>query len=127
VQGDFTKTVAGHLDFLKELDLLFIDSDHSASFARWYLEEIKLFEMLRPGSLIHIHDIYPVGLEPSGFGESRYVLEWLEKHRDRYDVISNYEMSRCRELQSNLPLHLFLDHGGKQAANPTLWLRCRSK
>ncbi len=125
VRGDFTKTVAAHLDFLKEVDLLFIDSDHSARFAAWYLEEAKLFESLKPGSLIHIHDVYPVGLEPAGFEESPYVLNWLRKNPKKYDVIFDYETSRCRELQSEFPLDLFLNHGGRQAANPTLWLRVR--
>jgi predicted O-methyltransferase YrrM len=125
VEGDFRKTVVAHLDFLKELDLLFIDSDHSASFAAWYLEEAKFIERVKPGTLIHIHDVYPLGLEPAGFSESPYVLHWLERHRDQYDVISNYEMSRCREIQSKFPIDLFLGHGGVQATNPTLWLRVR--
>lgn len=127
VKGDFTKTAAAHLDFLKEVDLLFIDSDHSTRFAAWYLDEIKLFESLKPGSLIHIHDVYPVGIEPAGFGESAYVLDWLQKNHERYDAISNYEMSRCQELQSEFPSDLFLNHEGMQAANPTLWLRVRAR
>ena len=126
VKGDFKQTVTAHLNFLKEVDLLFIDSDHSTSFAVWYLDEIKLFDMLKPGSLVHIHDIYPVGLEPAGFGESPYVLDWLRKHHKRFDVIWNYETSRFRELQSELPSDLFLNHEGKQAENPTLWLRVRA-
>ena len=126
VRGDFTKTVAEHLDFLKEADLLFIDSDHSARFAAWYLEEAKLLESLKPGSLIHIHDVYPAGLEPAGFEESPYVLNWLRKNPEKYDVIFDYETSRCRELQSEFPSDLFLNHEGRQAANPTLWLRVRA-
>jgi len=127
VEGDFKKTAVAHLDFLKELDLLFIDSDHSASFAAWYLEEAKLVEQVKPGTLIHIHDVYPLGLEPAGFEESPYVLHWLEKHPNQYDVISNYEMSHSRELQSEFPLDLFLNHEGAQAGNPTLWLRARER
>jgi predicted O-methyltransferase YrrM len=127
VRGDFKQTVVAHLNFLKEVDLLFIDCDHRASFAAWYLDEIKLFQMLKPGSLIHIHDVYPVGLEPAGFGESPYVLGWLQENREQYDVICNYETSRCQELQSEFPLDLFLNHEGLQAANPTLWLRVRAR
>ena len=125
VLGDFRKTVTAHLDFLKEVDLLFMDSDHSASFAAWYLDEIKLLDPLKPGSLVHVHDVFPVGLEPPGFEESPYVLHWLEKHRDRYDVIFNYEVSRCHELQAELPIDLFLSQEGRQAKNPSLWLRVR--
>lgn len=52
------------------IDYLFMDSAHSAPFARWYIRE--LFPRLAPGTPVSIHDIFPASP-----GESRVVRKWL--------------------------------------------------
>lgn len=70
-QGDITRQL---WQLPRRIDYLFMDCDHSAQFARWYLRE--LFPRLSPGTPISVHDIYP-----ESFGESRVVREWLAERR----------------------------------------------
>jgi hypothetical protein len=120
ILGDFRKTI--DLEMIGETDLLFIDSDHSLKFAEWYLDEAKLPNRARPGSVIAIHDIYPQGKEPNGFGESPYVLNWLKNQHDEYDVFWTYEASRMNPIIGKLPGRVFADHNGNAATNCSLWL-----
>lgn len=59
------------------IDLLFMDSDHSTEFARWYISE--LFPRVRKGGLIHVHDVLRYGVKPhqGDFGEGRVVDEYV--------------------------------------------------
>jgi predicted O-methyltransferase YrrM len=68
VQGDARETATG----APECDHVFIDSDHSPDFARWYTH--TLFPRLRPGTLVSVHDVFH-GNQPSEEGE--IVLSWL--------------------------------------------------
>jgi hypothetical protein len=120
ILGDFKKTV--DIESVKKADLLFIDSDHSADFAAWYLEEAKLPNLTRKGSLIAIHDIHPEGREPDGFGESPFVLRWLNDKQEIFDIFWTYEISRMPEIVREAPERAFIDHSGKPAANCSLWL-----
>lgn len=57
------------------IDHLFLDSDHSAEFARWYIPE--LFPRLDDGVPVSVHDVFHTA-EPSEFmGEAAVVVEWL--------------------------------------------------
>jgi predicted O-methyltransferase YrrM len=71
-QGDVTKNV----DKLPPvIDYLFIDSDHAAPFARWYIRDI--FPRLKPGTHVSAHDILK-RVYDSGWGEeSTVLLTWL--------------------------------------------------
>ncbi|MBN1832757.1 MAG: glycosyltransferase [Deltaproteobacteria bacterium] len=57
--GDIKETLEPYIRerLRRPPDLLFIDSDHSSGFARWYVR--NLFPLLRVGTLIHIHDMLP--------------------------------------------------------------------
>jgi hypothetical protein len=56
-------------------EYLFIDSDHSAEFADWYLTH--LFPLFPKGTRVSVHDIMKWSNEP-GWGEESLVLcEWL--------------------------------------------------
>jgi len=73
-----------------EIGFLFVDSDHSAEFARWYLG--NLFPLVRQDGVIHVHDIEtspervgknePLPVEPTG--EEKVLAEHLTRHRERY-------------------------------------------
>lgn len=56
-----------------EFDYLFIDSDHTASFARWYVE--ALLPRVRAGVVVSIHDVFHYA-QPSE--EGAVVCEWLK-------------------------------------------------
>jgi predicted O-methyltransferase YrrM len=69
------------LDWVREADYLFVDADHSARFARWYLTEVVA--RLAPGTSVSVHDVFgrsvfrqPV-LESRPSREGAIVLDWL--------------------------------------------------
>lgn len=73
-RGDVTR----QLDRMPpQIDYLFLDSDHTAGFARWYIRE--LFPRLAPGTPVCIHDIFP-----ERGGESRVIRDWLVERRIQY-------------------------------------------
>lgn len=83
VQGDATRNL-GRLP--ARIDYLFIDSDHSARFARWYIE--NLFSRLAPGTPVSVHDVFHTA-EPAGFDEEGGVLiRWLEERNIPYLTLS---------------------------------------
>jgi len=103
-QGDASK----HLNKLpSRIDYLFIDSDHSANFATWYI--YNLFPLLQQGTTVSAHDILKFKYE-SGWGPEATVLcKWLAKKG-----ISCFTASRALKdkghndiltLKKNLGLH----------------------
>jgi hypothetical protein len=91
IQGDVTRNV----DLLPpKIDYLFIDADHSAEFAHWYIDHV--FPKLEGGIPVSVHDIFA---ESQMTGEALVVTEWLarneidffsasqEKHKESYDRI----------------------------------------
>jgi predicted O-methyltransferase YrrM len=61
----------------ESIDYLFIDADHRAPFAEWYLEE--LVPRVPAGSGASIHDIFHGSGPGRRSGEARVVLEWFEE------------------------------------------------
>ena len=74
------------------IEFLFIDSDHGAEFARWYLQAVFLY--VRRNGVIHIDDVQndprnpltSVAFDPSG--EEREVRAFLLANADKYDWVS---------------------------------------
>lgn len=97
VQGDARETIPKAPDF----DYLFIDSDHSREFARWYTAE--LFPRVKPGTVVSVHDVFHRA-EPSEEGE--VVLEWLARHGLSYwtpsPLVSNGAAARILEERAKL-------------------------
>ncbi len=61
------------------IDYLFLDAEHSASFAAWYVN--TLFPKLSANAIVSIDDIFHPMLEQTDRnGESRIVLHWLSEH-----------------------------------------------
>lgn len=59
-----------------EIDYLFIDSDHSESFARWYLE--TLFPRLKPNTPVSVHDIFFTDQADGFSAEGTVVMDYLQ-------------------------------------------------
>lgn len=54
--GDVRKTLPPVVSTLQQaIDFLFVDSNHSYDFARWWLREV--LPVVCPGGLVHVHDI----------------------------------------------------------------------
>lgn len=74
----FTKGDVRRVSFPSRIDHLFVDSAHTAPFARWYLRD--LLPKVAPGAVVSVDDIYR--LPPAfGYGEAKVVLRWLDAHR----------------------------------------------
>lgn len=64
------------------IDFLFMDSDHSAGFAQWYLEAV--LPRLRAGSVVCVDDVFH-SADPGAFdGEGRVVVDWLADRAIEY-------------------------------------------
>ncbi len=55
---------------------LFVDADHGARFARWYLAE--LFPLMPAGIPVSVHDVLP-GRRPRPWSEGSVVTAWLRE------------------------------------------------
>jgi predicted O-methyltransferase YrrM len=72
-QGD----MRANLDKIPEkTDYLFIDADHGAKFARWYIE--NLFPVVPSGTPTSVHDVFH-GKRTLPFTEGAVVTKWLDE------------------------------------------------
>ncbi|WP_158891487.1 class I SAM-dependent methyltransferase [Amycolatopsis anabasis] len=65
-------------NWLHGVDYLFLDAEHSARFARWYLAE--MLPVLAPETSVSVHDVFR-RRQPCPFREGAEVLDWLA-HRN---------------------------------------------
>lgn len=72
-QGDVTQDASG---ILQTADYLFIDSDHSAKFAHWYIT--ALFPKCRKGIGVSVHDVFHTDNVGGFDNEGAVLMEWLE-------------------------------------------------
>ena len=87
--GDITKA----LEKLPEnIDYLFMDSDHSAEFANWYIQQV--FPRVRKGNPVSVHDVYHTALPGSHGSEGEVIIEWL---RDKGIDCSTASRAKNRE------------------------------
>jgi predicted O-methyltransferase YrrM len=80
VRGDARCTIPQAPDF----DYLFVDSDHSASFARWYCE--ALLPRVTPGVVVSVHDVFH---QAQLSEEGQVVADWLEKRGLSYWTVAS--------------------------------------
>ncbi|WP_236789423.1 class I SAM-dependent methyltransferase [Amycolatopsis sp. GM8] len=108
-------------DWMTELDYLFIDADHRARFARWYLGDV--FPRLRPGTPVSVHDVFHRA-KPLPLTEGAELVRWLESTGTPYftpapvravDVAAELAEVR-RELGLAAPVHTGRD-------NPMVYFR----
>jgi predicted O-methyltransferase YrrM len=57
------------------IDFLFMDSDHSAAFAQWYLQHV--LPRVRRGGVVCVDDVFHTGNPASFDGEGRVIVDWL--------------------------------------------------
>ena len=75
VIGDVRKNAAR---IPTEIDFLLMDSDHSAEFAHWYLDEVV--PRVRPGAPVCVDDVFH-SADPGSFdGEGPVLMDWLLRH-----------------------------------------------
>jgi predicted O-methyltransferase YrrM len=72
VPGDVRRHLAA---MPTRIDYLFVDADHGADFARWYLTEL----LPRVHGGVSVHDIYHRRDPSRDEGEAAVVLEWLRR------------------------------------------------
>lgn len=66
-------------DLPQKIDYVFLDSDHSHDFARWYIDH--LFPLLDANTWVSIHDILKRPTDPGWGEESPLVCQWLVDHK----------------------------------------------
>lgn len=59
------------------IDFLFMDSDHTAPFAEWYVRHV--FPRVRPGGVVVVDDVFQPGGPAASGGEGPVVLDWLRQ------------------------------------------------
>jgi predicted O-methyltransferase YrrM len=83
----------------KPIDLLFIDANHDAILARWYIR--NLFPLVRPGGLIHVHDVWSSGENDWDIACRRIAHEDIESHprlRALYPTLVDLDGYRPEEI-----------------------------
>lgn len=76
--GDVRDRLAG---VPRLIDYLFVDGEHSARFARWYLP--NLVARLAPGTPVGVAGVF-AHHRPRPFGEAALILKWLHRNRIGY-------------------------------------------
>lgn len=80
VPGDAKETIKTAPGF----DYLFIDSDHTAPFARWYAD--ALLPRVRPGVVVSVHDVFH---QAHLSEEGQVVADWLNKRGITYWTVAS--------------------------------------
>lgn len=101
------------------IDLLFIDADHSQSFAEWYLKEL----IPKTKTLLHVHDIAYLPND----GEAQAVLAWLKEHPE-YEVIRCWELAyeggdTQQKKSTDLASHFKFPPEDRGEANSSIWVK----
>jgi predicted O-methyltransferase YrrM len=92
------------------IDYLFMDSDHSADFAQWYIQSI--FPRIRVGIPISVHDVFHTA-KPCPNSEGSVIIDWLEERGISYftassakeKTVHNKIMSMKKELNIKKSIH----------------------
>jgi predicted O-methyltransferase YrrM len=107
-------------DVFEDTDLLFIDSSHVWGAGDLPYLYDKAFPRLKPGSLVHSHDIfipddYPPGWKPRGYNE-QYMLEaYLKKNENWAVLYPSYFMA------TRFPAEV-IEVFGTAASTGSLWM-----
>lgn len=80
IKGDIKENVN---KLPKKIDYLFLDSEHSAEFAKWYIR--RIFPLLQKRALVSVHDVFS-RVKPSD--EGRVVINWLRQRNIKYFTVS---------------------------------------
>lgn len=99
------------------IDFLFLDSLHTASFARWYIG--GLFPRCAPGGTVVVDDVFPTESPLTEFvrksdpdpteGEPEVVLRWLSSHQKPFFTASPRAAPEVFQQLSRTRHHLGVD------------------
>ena len=108
-QGDVTKNPES---LPARIDYLFIDSDHSAQFAKWYIDQ--LFPRVASGTPTSVHDVFHTS-DPTGFdSEGGVIVRWLEEKNTPYFTASSARSpesyQKIQSIKANLGLNRRIHH-----------------
>ncbi|MHA1269902.1 MAG: class I SAM-dependent methyltransferase [Candidatus Helarchaeota archaeon] len=92
IKGDIKKNLNKLPD---KIDYLFMDSDHSAEFGKWYIQNI--FPLLKNGTPVSVHDIYYQNYDPNVENESKIVLDWLHSNNINFFTASPYKQKNINQ------------------------------
>ncbi|WP_020660406.1 class I SAM-dependent methyltransferase [Amycolatopsis benzoatilytica] len=115
-QGD-ARHLAG--DWLSDVDYLFIDADHGARFAQWYLNQV----FPKIDAAVSVHDVFH-RRAPLPFTEGAEVLRWLAKTQVPYFTAARARAKDAHARLGDLRRGLGLDsvvHTGRD--NPMIYFR----
>ncbi|GAA3734862.1 class I SAM-dependent methyltransferase [Salinactinospora qingdaonensis] len=91
----------------QEIDYLFIDAAHTASFARWYLD--RIFPALSEAVPVSVHDVFH-RRRPLPFSEASEVLKWLRGQEITYFTASRAKAPQTYTRLERLRRELGLTH-----------------
>ena len=117
VQGDVRKQ-----DLPADIDYLFIDSDHSADFARWYIS--ALLPRLQSGTYVSVHDVYITADLGFSGGEGTEILRYLAGQGISSFTVSKTKAPNAYQTIIAKRVSLGLDeviHPGWGAINSMIW------
>jgi len=107
IQGDAKKAVFGVLDKVGgRIDILFMDSDHSAQMAEWYLANL----LPKTRYWLQVHDIYYLW----GQGEPLVIERFLRTHPE-YKWLSNHHLAKQSSFRPRPETH--------GEANSSIWIK----
>ncbi|MCA8974260.1 MAG: class I SAM-dependent methyltransferase, partial [Planctomycetes bacterium] len=66
----------------ERIDFLFMDSDHTAPFAHWYVENV--LPRVRSGGVVIVDDVFQPGGPAASGGEGPVILDWLARNGIEY-------------------------------------------
>lgn len=115
-QGD-ARTLAGAV--LSDVDYLFIDADHGARFARWYLSDV----FPKIDAAVSVHDVFHRAT-PLPFTEGTEVVRWLGKTQTPYFTAARARAKHAYACLDELRRELGVDsavHTGRD--NPMIYFR----
>ncbi|WP_256914753.1 class I SAM-dependent methyltransferase [Streptomyces hilarionis] len=102
-KGDVRETLG---DTVGSADYLFIDADHGARFARWYVENV--FPKVRSGTPTSVHDVFH-GRRPKPISEGSVLMKWLAERNTSFFTPSAAKAPEVIEQLSRTKKELGLD------------------
>lgn len=99
---------------------LFVDADHGARFARWYLG--ALFPLMPAGIPVSVHDVLP-GRRPRPWSEGSVVTAWLRAQRVPVFTASRRAAPEVFAQLQAVRAELGITGARGTTRNPMIWFR----
>ena len=106
-----------------DVGYLFVDADHGARFAHWYLAE--LFPLMPAGIPVSVHDVLP-GRRPRPWSEGSVVTAWLRAQHVPVFTASRKAAPEVFAQVQALRAELRITGARGTTRNPMIWFRLPS-